>query len=201
MSTFDYLAAFKAAHALLDGHFRLTSGLHSPEYFQCALLFDDPVLGRRLGESLAEAVRAANVGEVDRVVGPALGGVIVAYELAAALGARNSFAERGPDGKMALRRGFQVSAGERVIVCEDVITTGGSAQEVVELLRAHGATPVAVASIVDRSGGAHRFDLPLISLVAVTVTTWPAEACPLCAAGGTPVKPGSRPAGAGSAPR
>lgn len=190
---------FRQSRALLEGHFLLSSGLHSPQYFQCALLFDDPRRGRALGESLAAAVRRARCDDAQRVIGPALGGVIVAYELAAALGVRNAFAERDSSGRMALRRGFRVSPGERVIVCEDVVTTGGSALEVVELLRAEGATPVAMASIVDRSGGL-AFDLPLVSLLRVTVDTWTPDACPLCAQGTVAVKPGSRDM-AGPAPR
>lgn len=187
------LDRFRECHALLDGHFRLSSGLHSPHYFQCALLFDDPQFGRRLGESLADAVRGTGLGDVARVIGPALGGVIVAYELAAALGVRNAFAERDGDGCMRLRRGFGVAPGERIVVCEDVVTTGGSAAEVVAMLRMLGATPVAVACVVDRSGGQHRLDLPLISLVQVEALSWEADHCPMCAAGGTPTKPGSRP--------
>ncbi len=187
------LDQFRACHALLDGHFQLSSGLHSPHYFQCALLFDDPTLGRRLGASLAQAVRQADVGEVVRVIGPAMGGIIAAYELAAALGVRSAFAERDGEGQMTLRRGFAVTRGERVIVCEDVVTTGGSAAEVVRMLRAQGAEPVAVACIVDRSGGRSSLDLPLVSLVKAEVQAWPPETCPLCATGDTAIKPGSRP--------
>ncbi|NDD30731.1 MAG: orotate phosphoribosyltransferase [Proteobacteria bacterium] len=187
------LQRFRDCRALLDGHFLLSSGLHSPQYFQCALLFDDPRFGRTLGEALAQSVREAGCGDVSRIVGPALGGVIAAYELAAALGARNAFAERGADGRMTLRRGFEVTQGERVIVCEDVVTTGGSADEVVKMLRALGANPVAVACVVDRSSGETRLDVPLTSLVRAQVQTFDPAACPLCAEGSNAVKPGSRP--------
>jgi orotate phosphoribosyltransferase len=187
------LDRFRDCSALLEGHFQLTSGLHSPHYFQCALLFDDPAFGRELGQALAQAVRDAISGPIDRVVGPALGGVIVAYELAAALGVRNAFTERDGEGRMTLRRGFTVRPDERVVVCEDVITTGGSALEVVHLLRELGAAPVGIASIVDRSGGRLDAPLPLISIVKVDVRTWKPEECPLCASGDRAVKPGSRP--------
>lgn len=193
LDTNALLQQFRDCHALLDGHFLLSSGLHSPQYFQCALLFDDPSFGHRLGESLARAVRAAGLAPVARVIGPAMGGVIAAYELASALGARNAFAERDTTGRMTLRRGFAVTPGERVVVCEDVVTTGGSADEVLQMLRALGATPVAVACIVDRSGGRSTLDVPLVSLVQAKAEAWPADGCPLCAERGTPIKPGSRP--------
>lgn len=193
LDTRTLLQRFRDCHALLDGHFLLSSGLHSPQYFQCALLFDDPTLGRRLGESLAHAVHEAGLAPVARVIGPAMGGIIAAYEVAGALGARSAFAERDGCGQMTLRRGFEVTPGERVLVCEDVVTSGGSADEVVRMLREMGATPVAVACIVDRSGGRASLDVPLVSLVQVRVEAWPAAACPLCADGSTPIKPGSRP--------
>lgn len=193
LDTLSLLQQFRDCHALLEGHFLLSSGLHSPQYFQCALLFDDPTFGHRLGAALAHAIREAGFGTVTRVVGPAMGGIIAAYELAGALGARNAFAERDGSGRMTLRRGFSVAQGERVIVCEDVVTTGGSAAEVVDMLRLMGAAPVAVACIIDRSGGRSTLDVPLVSLVQARADTWPAANCPLCANGGAPIKPGSRP--------
>jgi orotate phosphoribosyltransferase len=203
------LKSFHDCNAILEGHFQLSSGLHSDRYFQCALLFDDPRLGRRLTEALANKVEAAvasgeitasarrtSVGRadraIDRVVGPALGGVIVAHELGAALGVRACFTERQGE-RMTLRRGFTIEPGERVLICEDVITTGGSAQEVAVVVGEHGGEVVALASLVDRSGGKAPFE-PFIPLLAVDVKSWPAEQCPLCASGVPLTKPGSRPA-------
>lgn len=199
------LERFRKARAFLDGHFQLSSGLHSPSYFQCALLFEDPRLGRTIGEALAGRLRdTAGLYPIDRVIGPAMGGILVAYEVAAALGVKSAFAERDSASRMVMRRGFQVAPGERVVVCEDVITTGGSALEVTKVVREQGAQPIALACIVDRSerGGAGKApcfpermgtDVPLISILSVAVLTWTAEACPLCASGEPVTKPGSRP--------
>jgi orotate phosphoribosyltransferase len=186
------LELFRERQALLEGHFLLSSGLHSPRYLQCALLLADPPVATRLGGLLAERLQPLLAGERPAaVVAPALGGVLVAHEVARALGCRGLFTER-QDGAMTLRRGFALAADEPVVVVEDVITTGKSTREVMEAVRAAGARVVAVASLVDRSGGAVDLGLPRASLITLEVPTWSAEACPLCAQGSAPVKPGSR---------
>lgn len=188
----DLLALFVERGALLEGHFLLSSGLHSPRYLQCARVLMDPPLATRLGERLAGELRQAVAGtEVGAVVSPALGGVVVGHEVARGLGCRGIFTER-QEGRMTLRRGFAVAPGETLIVVEDVITTGKSTREVMAAVEAHGGRVVAVGSLVDRSGGEAALGVPLRSLMTVDVPTWPAEACPLCAGGSKPEKPGSR---------
>jgi orotate phosphoribosyltransferase len=187
------LRVFEERGALLKGHFLLTSGLHSPRYLQCARVLMDPALATRLGAELAGRLRPL-LGDVrpGAVVAPALGGVLVAHEVARALGCRGLFTER-QEGAMTLRRGFTLEAGEPVVVVEDVITTGGSTREVIDAVRAQGARVVAVGSLVDRSGGAVDLGVPRKSLLELEVPAYPAEACPLCAGGSRPEKPGSRP--------
>ncbi|HXK09907.1 MAG TPA: orotate phosphoribosyltransferase [Vicinamibacteria bacterium] len=186
------LRLFAERGALLEGHFLLTSGLHSPRYLQCARVLMDPALATRLGAALGEGLRPLLGGAAPgAVVAPALGGVLVAHEVARALGCRGLFTER-QEGVMSLRRGFTLAEGEPVVVVEDVITTGGSTREVMEAVRARGAKVVAVGSLVDRSGGAVDLGVPRRSLLELEVATYTAEACPLCAAGGKPEKPGSR---------
>jgi orotate phosphoribosyltransferase len=181
--------------ALLQGHFLLSSGLHSPRYLQCARVLMDPVLATRLGAALAERLRPLLGGaRPAAVLAPALGGVLVAHEVARSLGCRGLFTER-QDGAMTLRRGFTLEAGEDVVVVEDVITTGGSTREVMDAAGARGARVVAVGSLVDRSGGAVDLGVPRASLLELEVPTYAADACPLCAAGSRPEKPGSRAAG------
>jgi orotate phosphoribosyltransferase len=187
----DLLALFRERGALLEGHFLLSSGLHSSRYLQCALVLMDPPLATRLGGELAQALRPLLEQPPRAVVAPALGGVLVAHEVARALGCRGIFTER-QEGAMSLRRGFALAEGEPVVVVEDVITTGGSTREVLEAVRARGARVLAVGSLVDRSGGEVELDMPRRSLLSVEVPSWAAASCPLCAAGGTPVKPGSR---------
>ncbi len=187
------LDLFRATGAYLSGHFRLTSGLHSPEYLQCALVLADPRNAESLGAALAEALKPI-AGRVDLVVSPAMGGLIIGHETARALGARHIFTERDGERKMTLRRGFSIRPGERAVVVEDVITTGGSSFEVIALLRAAGAEVVAAGSIIDRSGGAAGLGLPRAALATLKVTAWEPAACPLCAQGEPVVKPGSRPA-------
>jgi orotate phosphoribosyltransferase len=190
--TQDLLALFKERAALLEGHFLLSSGLHSPRYLQCARVLMDPALATRLGADLAAALRPLLDGALpSAVVAPALGGVLVAHEVARAFGCRGLFTER-QDGAMALRRGFSLEAGEPVIVVEDVITTGGSTREVLEAVRAKGARVVAVGSLVDRSAGSVDLGVPRSSLLALDVPSYAAESCPLCASGSKPEKPGSR---------
>lgn len=187
------LGLFESRGALLQGHFLLSSGLHSPRYLQCARVLMDPDLATRLGAALADRLRPLLGGvPPGAVVAPALGGVLVAHEVARALGCRGLFTER-QEGGMALRRGFALEPGEAVVVVEDVITTGGSTREVMEAVTARGARVVAVGSLVDRSGGAVDLGVPRQSLLAIEVPTWAPDACPLCAEGSKAEKPGSRP--------
>jgi orotate phosphoribosyltransferase len=188
----DLLALFREREALLEGHFLLSSGLHSPRYLQCARVLMDPELASRLGRALAEALGPCLSGAGPRaVVAPALGGVLVAHEVARAFGCRGLFTER-LDGEMVLRRGFRLEPGEPVVVVEDVITTGGSTREVMGAVRRAGARVLAVGSLVDRSGGAADLGVPRASLLEMEVPTYPASECPLCAQGSRPEKPGSR---------
>ncbi len=188
------LDLFRSSGAMLEGHFELSSGLHSDRYFQCALILEDPRRAETLARALAEKIRARDRAHFDLVIGPALGAVIWAHEMARALGARCQFTER-TDGKMGLRRGFKVEPGERVLVVEDVITTGGSAREVIEVLKGFDVPTAAVGGIVNRSGGNPfaKDGLELSTLCAVSVNSWKPDECPLCKAGGKAIKPGSRP--------
>lgn len=186
------LRLFEERGALLEGHFLLSSGLHSPRYLQCARVLMDPALATRLGRELGERLLPLLGGApADAVVAPALGGVLVAHEVARALGCRGLFTER-QEGRMTLRRGFTLAPGERVVVVEDVITTGGSTREVIEAVRSLGAAVVAVGSLVDRSGGRSDLAVPRRSLLELEVPAYAAESCPLCASGSRPEKPGSR---------
>lgn len=184
----ETLDRYEKRGGLLRGHFRLTSGLHSDVYLQSALVLQHPEDAAALGEALAAAFRNARV---QVVLAPAIGGILVAHEVARALGVRALFAER-EGGTMRLRRGFALARGERCLVVEDVITTGGSTREVVQCVEAHGGVVVGVGSLIDRSGGAAAFPVKHVALAAVTATTYPPEACPLCQAGSQAVKPGSR---------
>jgi len=190
--TEDLLALFKERGALLEGHFLLSSGLHSPSYLQCARVLMDPPLATRLGALLGAALRPLLDGaRPGAVVAPALGGVLVSHEVARALGCRALFTER-QDGVMSLRRGFTLGKGEGVVVVEDVVTTGGSTREVIEAVRSQGARVLAVGSLVDRSGGAVDLGVPRRALLSLPVPSYAAADCPLCAAGSRPEKPGSR---------
>ena len=187
------LALFEHTGAYLKGHFRLTSGLHSPEYLQCALVLRYPSHAETLGRNLAEKLQSLTHGKpVGMVVSPAMGGVIIGHEVGRALRVPAIFTER-ENGVMTLRRGFHVESGTGVVVVEDVVTTGGSTREVIELLRRAGAEVLAAASIIDRSGGAVDLGVPREALVTMKVTAWPPGQCPLCAQGSPVVKPGSRP--------
>ena len=182
------LDIFRRLGALLEGHFRLTSGLHSPGYLQCARVLQYPREAEACGAALANLVKGLGV---DVVLSPALGGIVIGHEVARALGVRALFAER-QDGSLTLRRGFELTPGERVLVVEDVVTTGGSTRETMEVARAAGATVVGAASIIDRSGGQQGLDVPYISLATVSLPTYEPQSCPLCAEGRPVVKPGSR---------
>jgi len=188
MEAKDVLLLLKECEALLEGHFELSSGKRSDRYVQCALALQHParagVLGVALGEKFHEE-------RVDVVIGPAMGGIIIGHEVARFLGARCLFTER-KDGEMTLRRGFTLEPDEKVLVVEDVVTTGGSAKEVVTLLKRLGAEVVGVGSIVDRTGGGNPFDVPFRSLVQVQAQVWTADEDPLARQGSLPVKPGSR---------
>jgi orotate phosphoribosyltransferase len=186
------LELFRATGAYLNGHFRLTSGLHSPEYLQCALVLQHPRHAAELGVLLADEIRKLVPEPVGLVVSPALGGLIIGHEAARALGARFIFTERDENKRMTLRRGFTVTPGEPAVVVEDVITTGGSTRDVVEVLRAAGARVLAAGSIVDRSGGHADVGAPRVALVTLQVVAYDPVDCPLCARGVPAVKPGSR---------
>jgi orotate phosphoribosyltransferase len=188
MNRDDLLDLFRRCSALLEGHFRLSSGLHSPGYLQCALVLQHPQHAATLGAALAERVRDLRP---TTVLSPALGGLIIGHEVARALGVRAIFAER-EDGVLRLRRGFSVLEAERVLVVEDVITTGGSTRETMQVATAGGAQVVAAAAIVDRSGGAAVLDAPLHALLELALPTYDPNACPLCAQGVPIQKPGSR---------
>jgi orotate phosphoribosyltransferase len=184
----DVLALFRRVGALLEGHFRLTSGLHSPGYLQCALVLQHPKEAAACGAAISERVRAL---APQVVLSPALGGIVIGQEVGRALGVRAIFAERqGTD--LMLRRGFTLAPGERVLVVEDVVTTGGSTRETIDVARAAGAVVVGAASIIDRSGGQTAIDVPYHALATMALPTYAPDACPLCAAGSTAVKPGSR---------
>jgi orotate phosphoribosyltransferase len=179
---------FRRAGALLEGHFRLTSGLHSPGYLQCALVLQHPKDAERCGALIAERVRGLGA---QVVLSPALGGIVIGQEVGRALGVRAIFAER-QDGKLTLRRGFSLTPGEKVLVVEDVVTTGGSTRETIDVARNAGSVVVGAASIIDRSGGTQRLDVPFHALATLSLPTYRPEVCPLCAAGVPVVKPGSR---------
>jgi orotate phosphoribosyltransferase len=182
------LDRFRRARALLEGHFRLTSGLHSHGYLQCALVLQHPREAEALGAAIADRVRGLGA---QTVLSPALGGVVIGQEVGRALGVRAIFAER-QDGRLMLRRGFALDPGEKVLVVEDVVTTGGSTRETIDLAREAGAVVVGAAAIVDRSGGQQRIDVPFHVLAEVSLPTYDPASCPLCRAGQPVVKPGSR---------
>jgi orotate phosphoribosyltransferase len=188
MTESEVVTMFRRSGALLEGHFRLSSGLHSPGYLQCALVLQHPPDAEALGAALGSLVRP--LGAVT-VLSPALGGIVIGQEVARALGVRGIFAER-QDGALTLRRGFALDPGERVLVVEDVVTTGGSTRETMDVARAAGAVVVGACAIVDRSGGTQGLDVPFYALLPMAVETYQPDVCPLCAQGVPVVKPGSR---------
>ncbi len=185
----------KESGALLEGHFLLSSGRHSDRYFQCARLLQYPDRSAAALEPVVDTIKAdmaSGTLVVDAIVGPALGGIIVAYELARQLGLRALFTERDETGTMTLRRGFQVQRGERILIAEDVVTTGKSSGESAKVLEALGARVVALAGIVDRRAPGIELPWPFYSACQVQVSDWPADSCALCQRGIGVVKPGSR---------
>lgn len=189
MTRDELLDLFRRSGALLDGHFRLSSGLHSAGYLQCALVLQHPRHAEMLGQAIAARTRHLRPTVV---LSPALGGVIIGHEVGRALGVRAVFAER-QDTALTLRRGFALTGIDRVIVVEDVLTTGGSTRETMQVATAAGSQAVGVAAIVDRSGGRARFDVPCEALLDVDLPTYRPDACPLCAQGVPVARPGSRP--------
>jgi len=185
------LGLFRDSGALLEGHFLLSSGLHSSRYLQCALVLEDPATAERMGRELAAKVAA----RPSAVVSPALGGVIIGHEVARAFGVRHIFTERDAAGRAVLRRGFALRPGDRVVVVEDVVTTGLSTREVIAVARAAGAEVLAIAAMIDRSGNRAAFDVPFVSLAQLDVPATPPDSCQLCRAGQPVVKPGSRTGG------
>jgi orotate phosphoribosyltransferase len=175
----EVLARFRESGALLDGHFRLSSGLHSGAYLQCALVLQHPAQAEAFGRALADQLKplAPTV-----VLSPALGGLIIGHEVGRGLGVRAIFAER-QDGVLTLRRGFSLSKDDRVVVIEDVVTTGGSTRETMVVAQTAGATVVGAGAVIDRSGGASNLGVPFTALVTLSVPTYAADVCPMCAAG------------------
>jgi len=176
--------------AVLDGHFLLSSGNHASRYVQCAKLLEHPHLAASVISSLAK--RAQALGKIDAVIGPAMGGIIVAYELAKALGGRGMWGERDASGNMTLRRGFEVSKNERILIAEDVVTTGGSSKEIARLVEINGAITLGIACIVDRRMEGLELSLPIISAMRMQIPIYSPDSCPLCKRGIPLDKPGSR---------
>lgn len=188
LNKMEALELFRKSGALLEGHFLLTSGRHSDRYVQCAQVLKHADYTARLCQEIAARFQKE---KIDLVIGPAMGGIIVAYETSRSLGVTNVFAER-ENGKMTLRRGFTLEPGQRVLVVEDVITTGGSVQEVIDLVSAHKGEVAGVGVLVDRSGGQVDFGVPMEAVITMEVPSWDQAVCPMCQSGSVAVKPGSR---------
>jgi len=188
----EILDHFRRTNALLDGHFVLSSGLHSSTYLQCALALQRPADADRFARELVNRMALdRTIQGVEAVASPAIGGLVIGFAVAQAIGVRFIWTER-QNGEMTLRRGFGVRRGEKILVVEDVITTGGSTRECMSALEQHGAEIIAAASIIDRSGGKADVGVPRTSLATLDVPSYDASQCPLCASGSTAVKPGSR---------
>ena len=188
MTDAEVLQVFRDTRALFDGHFVLRSGLHSRQYFQCAMVLQHPRVAEQLCGDLAAKLKNAGA---QVVISPALGGLFVGHEVARALDVRHIFVEKNSAGKLELRRGFQIARGERVLVVEDVVTKGGRVRETLDIVRALGGKVGGVGSLVDRSGGKVDFGIPLESLLRLSVDTFDPTTCPLCQAGTPVLKPGS----------
>lgn len=191
MTNDEVLAEFKAAGALLEGHFILSSGLRSPRYLQCARVLMDPARAARLCAALAQKVKAKTAEKIDLVASPAMGGVIVGYEMARQLGVDSIFFER-VEGKLSLRRGFTITKGARVLMVEDIVTTGLSSRECIAGIHEEGGKAVGAACLIDRSGGKADLGVPLSSLASIEIPTYPADALPAELAAVPAIKPGSR---------
>jgi len=191
MTEDEVLAEFRAADALLEGHFILSSGLRSPRYLQCARLLMDPARAERIARALAARLPEETRNAIDIVISPAMGGVIIGHEMGRALGRPAVFVER-PEGKFELRRGFRLEPGARVLMVEDVVTTGLSSREAIKAIEEAGGTVIAAASIVDRSGGSADLGVPYTSLIRIDVPTYEADALPPELAAIPAIKPGSR---------
>ena len=190
LSDSEVLALFRETHALLDGHFLLRSGLHSRQFFQCALLLQHTPIAARVCAALAEKLRGV---DAESVISPALGGIIVGHEIARALGKPHIFVEKDDAGKLVLRRGFKIAPGQRFIVAEDVVTRGGRVQETVDIVRGLGGDVAAIATLVDRSGGnLPDFGCPFISLAKLNAETFDPDKLPPDLAGTPAIKPGSK---------
>ena len=182
------LQTFRETQALLDGHFQLRSGLHSRQFFQCALVLQHPRIAEQLCAALTDRLRELNA---QVVISPAMGGLFVGHEVGRALGVRHIFAEKNATGALELRRNFQIEPNERVLVVEDVITRGGRVQETIDIVKQRGGNVVGVGVLVDRSGGRANFGVPTHSLLRLEIETFEAASCPMCHEGSRPVKPGS----------
>jgi orotate phosphoribosyltransferase len=191
MTDDDVLAEFRAADALLEGHFILSSGLRSPRYLQCARVLMDPARGARLAAALAERIPAELKARITAVVSPAMGGVIAGHEMARALGVEAMFVER-PTGTFELRRGFALTPGQEVLMMEDVVTTGLSSREAIAAIEAAGGRVIAAAALVDRSNGLAQFDVPFFPLIRLDVPSYQSDALPPELAAIPAIKPGSR---------
>ena len=187
----DVLAEFRASKALLEGHFLLSSGRHSAHYLQCARVLADPMRAGRLAEALASRIPRDLRRDIAKVVSPAMGGVIIGHEMGRALGVEAVFVER-PEGTFALRRGFTIEPGEKVLLVEDVITTGLSSREAIRAIEAEGGDVIAAASLVDRSAGSVDLGIPFFPLIAINFPTYAADELPDDLAATPAVKPGSR---------
>lgn len=191
MTDEEILAEFRAADALLEGHFILSSGLRSPRYLQCARVLMDPMRGARLASSLVARMPRDIRGAIEIVVSPAMGGVIAGHEMGRALGVEAIFLER-PEGVFELRRGFRLKPGQKVLMMEDVVTTGLSSREAMKAIEAAGGEVIAAAALVDRSNGKVAFDVPFFPLIALDVPSYAPDALPPELAAIPAVKPGSR---------
>jgi orotate phosphoribosyltransferase len=185
----EILKLLEQVGAVRTGHFELSSGRHSATYIQCALVLEHPQHAEALGRAIADLFRDLSVA---CVVSPALGGILAGYEVARALGVRSLFVERDRSGQMALRRGFEIKPGERVLVIEDVWTTGGSTRETIGVVEEEGGLVVAAGALIDRSGGRLELNVPARALLEMEVPSYEPDDCPLCRAGGLPTRPGSR---------
>ena len=189
MEKSEIIKDFEETGALLHGHFLLRSGLHSDSYFQAALLLQHTLVAAKLCAALAESFKDMSI---ETVISPAIGGIIVGQEVGRALGVKAVFAEKDDESNLVLRRGFSFHEGERVLVAEDVVTKGGRVQQTIDLVREHGANPVGVAVLVDRSAGDVDFGIPMVSLLKLQLPTYEAADCPMCKQGVPIYKPGSK---------